>query len=173
VLGFHLKQWPVARAAGRDHHVVYRCWQVLEERPQGSRVVGVEGCGVWRAEFERRLVEPVGISARKRDVSTLSAGASSCLEPDASAAADHDDGLSGQFRFPLGVSRRALADHDRSDLVASATEARCPRKIPLGRIIDTSRFLSRPPSGYAMKMPLGRLGREPKTSSAPLEGEKR
>jgi len=110
----HLKQRPVARPAGRDHHVVDRCWEVLEESTQGSCVVGVEGCGALRADFERRLLEPVGISACKHDVSALGTGASSRLEPDASAAADHDDGLSGQFRFPLGGIRRSRAGHYRS-----------------------------------------------------------
>src|SRR5258706_452594 len=36
----HLEQRSVARAAGRDHHMVDRCWQVLEESFQGSRVLG-------------------------------------------------------------------------------------------------------------------------------------
>src|SRR4030088_2732411 len=81
--------------------MVDRCWQVPEEPLQGSRVVGVEGRGALRAEFHRRLLQPVGIAAGEDDIRTLSPGASSCLEPDACAAADHDDRLSGQFRFCL------------------------------------------------------------------------
>jgi hypothetical protein len=40
------------------------------------------------------LICAVGIAAGDYDIGTLSPGASSCLEPDASAAADRDDGLS-------------------------------------------------------------------------------
>jgi len=101
--------------------VVDRCWQVLEEPLQGSRVVGVEGRSAWRAEFRRRLLEPVGITAGEDDISTLSPGAPGCLEPDARAAADHDDGLSGQFRFALGGNRSGCAGHGSSDGVVSAT----------------------------------------------------
>ena len=90
------------RAAGRDHHMVDRCRQVSEERLQGGRVVGVEGRGALRADFQRRSFEPVGIAAGEDDIGTLGAGASGRLQPDAGAAADHDDGLSGKFRFALG-----------------------------------------------------------------------
>jgi hypothetical protein len=51
------------RTAGCDHHMVDRCWQVLEEPLQGSRVVGVEGRGALRAKFQRRLLEPVDACA--------------------------------------------------------------------------------------------------------------
>ena len=98
----HLEQGSVSRAAGSDHDVVDRWWQVLEELPQGSRIVGVEGCGALRANCQRGLLEPVGISAGQDDVGTLGTGESSRLESDPSAAADHDDGLSGQLRFPRG-----------------------------------------------------------------------
>ena len=82
--------------------MVDRCGQVLEEPLQGSRVVGVEGRSVWRAELRRRLLEPAGIAAGEDDIGTLGPGAPGCLEPDTCAAADDDDGLSGQFRFALG-----------------------------------------------------------------------
>ena len=76
-----------------------RSWK---NRCQGSRVVGVEGRGALRAEFGRRLLEPVGIAGGEDDIGTLGPGAPGGLEPDARAAADHDDGLPGQFRFALG-----------------------------------------------------------------------
>jgi hypothetical protein len=111
----HLEQGPVVRSAGSNHHVVDRCWQVLEEPPQGCRIGGVEGRGALCANCESRLLEPVGIPAGEDDVSTLSTGAPSRLEPDASGAADHDDRLSGQLRLPLGGNRSARGGHDRSD----------------------------------------------------------
>jgi hypothetical protein len=67
--------------------MVDRCWQVLEEPLQGSRVVGiVEGRGTLCAEFQRRLLEPVGIAAGEDDIGTLSPRASSCLQPDAGSS---------------------------------------------------------------------------------------
>ena len=48
------------------------------------------------------------------DISTLSPGAPGCLEPDARAAADHDDRLPGQFRFALGGNRGGCAGHGSS-----------------------------------------------------------
>jgi len=94
--------------------VVDRCWQVLEELSQGSRIVGVEGCGALCANCERRMLEPVGIPAGEDDLSALSTGDSSRLESDASAAADHGNGLSRQLRLPLGRTRHTRAGHDRS-----------------------------------------------------------
>src|SRR5260370_42500265 len=95
--------------------MVDRRWQAAEEPLQGSRVLGVEGRGTLRAEFQRRLLEPVGIAAGEDDIGTLSPGASSCLEPDARAAADDDDGLSGQFRSALGGNRSGCAGPESSD----------------------------------------------------------
>jgi hypothetical protein len=134
----HFKQRPVVGTAGRDHHVVDRCWQVLEEPPQGSRIVGVECRGALRAKFERGLLERAGIPAGENDVSALSTGQSSGLKPDARAAADHDDRLSGQLRFPLGGTRRAPAGHDRSDHWRRRPGLLVMRRIPRRWVIDTS-----------------------------------
>src|SRR5258708_3649144 len=90
----HLEQRPVARAAGRDHHVVDRCWQVLEESFPGSRVLGVEGHTTLPAQFQRRFPDPVGMAAGEDDIGTLNPGASSGPETDACAAAHHAAGLS-------------------------------------------------------------------------------
>src|SRR5271163_2297481 len=43
--------------------MVDRCRQLLEEPLQASRAIGVEGRAASRAEFQRRLVEPVGTAA--------------------------------------------------------------------------------------------------------------
>jgi hypothetical protein len=82
--------------------VVDWCGQLVEEPLEPVEIGGVEGCGVLRAEFQRRLVEPVGIAAGEDDTGTLSPGPSSFSNPDAGVAADHDDGLSDQLRFALG-----------------------------------------------------------------------
>jgi len=95
--------------------MVDRRGQVAEEARQGGRVGGVEGCGALRAEFQRRLLEPAGTAAGEDDIGALSPGAPGCLEPDACAAADHDDGLPGQSRFGPGGNRSGCAGHDSSD----------------------------------------------------------
>jgi hypothetical protein len=61
------------------------------------------------------VLEPFGIAAGEDDVGTFGPGASSCLESDACAAADHDDRLPGQFRSALGGSRSVCAGHGSSD----------------------------------------------------------
>ena len=47
----------------------------------------------------RRPLEPVGIAAGEDDGGALGARPAGGFEPDPGAAADHDDGLPGQFRF--------------------------------------------------------------------------
>src|SRR5262249_52520875 len=90
-------------------------------------VVSVEGRGASRTDLQRRLLEPVGIAAGEDDIGTLSPSASSCLEPDARAAADHDDGLSGQLRVVLGGDRSPCAGHDSSDGAAESAFGVFPR----------------------------------------------
>ena len=107
-------QGRVVRAGAGDHHVIDRLRQVLEEPVEGGRVGRVEGHGALRADFQRRLLQPVGIAAGEDDIGTLGPGPPGCLEPDAGAAADHDDGLSGQFRFALGANRSGCAGHGSS-----------------------------------------------------------
>src|SRR6516164_2986525 len=116
------------RAAGRDHHMVDRCWQGPEEPLQGSRVVGVEGFAVLRADLQHCLLEALGIAAGEDYIGTLSPCASSCLEPDACAAADHDDGLSDEFRFAPGGTGSGSSGHGSSDGQVSATDHRVARR---------------------------------------------
>ena len=65
-----------------------------------------------RAELARGALEALGIAAGEDDVGALGARAPGRLEPDAGAAADHDDGLAEQLRLALrsvmpGSERRA------------------------------------------------------------------
>jgi hypothetical protein len=85
--------------------MVNRARQFLKERPQGSRIVGIEGRGALGAEFARRLFEAFAIASDEDDAGALGAGTASGFKPDASAAADDDDGLAEQFGpGPSGVS---------------------------------------------------------------------
>ena len=53
------------------------------------------------------LLEQTGIAAGGNNIGTLSPGTPGRLQPDACTAADHHDGLPGQFRFtPLRNAKR-------------------------------------------------------------------
>ena len=53
-------------SAGSDHNMVNRARQILKERLQGSRIVGIEGRGALGAEFARRLFEAFAIASGER-----------------------------------------------------------------------------------------------------------
>ena len=107
----HLEQGSVGRAGPRDHHVVDRSRQILEEPLHRGRVGGVEGRHTLRADLPCRLPEPVGIAAGDDHVGTLGFGAPGRLQPNACASADHDHGLSSQFRRALAGAGSCWARH--------------------------------------------------------------
>jgi hypothetical protein len=72
------------------------------------------------------LLEAVGIAAGQDDAGALGAGSAGGFEPDAGAAADHDDGLPGQFRFALGGRNSGGSGHDPSNTW-------CSRRIMVSR----------------------------------------
>ena len=94
--GVHFERGLVARAAARDQHVVDRCWQLLEESLQRSRIAGVEGGGALGAELEPSLLQALAVARREDDLGALGPGASGGLQTDPGAPADHDDGLPEQ-----------------------------------------------------------------------------
>ena len=104
-------------SAGGDHHVVDRAWEILEERLQGGRIVGVEGRGALRAELARGSLEAFGIAPGEDDAGALGAGSPGGFQPDAGAAADDDDGLADQFPFALGGYSSGSGGHDSSGVV--------------------------------------------------------
>jgi hypothetical protein len=110
----HLGQRRVVRAAGRDHHVVDRCRQVLEEPLQASRVRSVEGRGAPRPELVRSVLETVGIAAREDDLGPRGPRPPGSLEADAGAAADQDDGLPEQLGLALGGRHGGCSGHGSS-----------------------------------------------------------
>src|SRR5262249_10966409 len=114
VLWRHFEGRPVAGTAGGDHHVVDRSWEILEERLQGGRIVGVEGRDALRVELERCLLEALGIAPGEDDAGALGAGSPGALRPDAAAAADDNDGLAEQFRIALGGYSSGCGGHGSS-----------------------------------------------------------
>ena len=65
-----------------------------------------------RAEFGRGLLQALGVAAGEDDVGPFGAGPAGGLEPDAGAAADHDDGLPEQGWFVRGDGDGGLDGHD-------------------------------------------------------------
>ena len=88
--------------------------EILEERLQGGRIVGVEGRGPLRVEFQRCLLEAIEIAPGEDDAGALGAGSPGGFQPDAGAAADDDDDLAKEFRFAPGGYSRGCGGHDSS-----------------------------------------------------------
>ena len=86
-------------SAGSDHNMVNRARQILKERLQGSRIVGIEGRGALGADFARRLFEAFAIASGEDDAGALGAGTPSGF------TANDDDGLAEQFRPRPGSLR--------------------------------------------------------------------
>jgi hypothetical protein len=74
------------RSAGSGN-MVNRARQILKERLQGSRIVGIEGRGALGAEFVRRLFEAFAIASGEDDAGALGAGTPSGFKAYARAAA--------------------------------------------------------------------------------------
>jgi hypothetical protein len=94
----HFEGRPVVGSAGGHHHVIDRVREILEERLQGGRIVGVEGRDPLRVELVRCLLEAFGIAPGEDDAGALGARSPGGFRPDAGAAADDDDSLAEQFR---------------------------------------------------------------------------
>lgn len=80
--------------------------------PTTRRMGASRGAGRGAAEFGRAPLEAVGVAAGQDNAGALGAGPASRLKPDAGAAADHDNGLPGQFRLALGGSDGGCGGHD-------------------------------------------------------------
>ena len=111
----HVDEARVVRPAGRDHDVVDRAGRPWKNRSSGSRIRGVEGGGAQRLEFARGALEALGIPAGEDQPGPLGACSPGRFEPDAGAAADHDDGLPEEFRLALDGRGGGCGAHDSSD----------------------------------------------------------
>jgi len=79
-------------------------------------VVGVERGGAECVEIERCTMQGVvGVEAGEDHVGALGVGACGCREPDARAAADHDDGLSKKRRLAVCGGGCGCGGHGSSD----------------------------------------------------------
>ena len=93
----HLGERRVVRAAARDHQLVDRLRQVVEEALEAIGLRGVERRGAHRADLARGAREAFGAAAGEDDLGPLGTGAPRGFEADAGAAADDDDGLAEQL----------------------------------------------------------------------------
>src|SRR5262245_53520935 len=99
-----LRERSVVGAGTSDQDVVDGRAQFVEEAPESFEVGRIEGCDA-RAELQAGAAEAIGVTRSKDNAGSLGPGAPRRLEPDAGAATDHDDGLSGE----LGLAAHADA----------------------------------------------------------------
>ena len=112
----------VVRAAGGDHDVVDRRRQLVEEALEALEVGGVKRRAAERAELACGVRQTFRVAAGENDIGTLGPCSPGRFKPDARAAADHDDRLSGKCRFAAhaGVAHFGAA-HGNSVPACSAT----------------------------------------------------
>ena len=106
-----LHQGCITWTGARDHHMVDGSRQMEEEFHERSRIVGVECCTSQRAEFTRGSLQALGVPCGEDNVGALDARPPRRLETNAGASANHDDGLSEEFRFALDSSSRGSDVH--------------------------------------------------------------
>ena len=112
-----VSQGRVVRAGTGDHHVVDWLRQAAEEPAERIRVGGVERRAAARAELGRGLLEPAGVAGGQDDLGSFGAGPPGGFQPDAGAAADHDDGLPGQFGSAWAGRGIGRGGHDSSSRI--------------------------------------------------------
>ena len=89
--------------------MVDRLGQIVEKPPEPLEVGGVERVDAG-PELEADAVQAIRVARGEDHVGSLGAGTPGRLEPDARAAADHDDGLPRELRlaahaFPSAIHR--------------------------------------------------------------------
>ena len=129
----HVGERRIVGAAGGHHDVVDRACEVLEEVVDRIRIAGVERRGARRSQLACRALEPFGVAAGQDDLGPLGSCAPGRLEPDAGAAADHDDRLPEQLRLApalrdarhrVSFRQLAMGGPERTALPAAAMFAR-------------------------------------------------
>jgi hypothetical protein len=104
--------------------MVDRDWQLVEEPLKPVEIGGVEG-GNTGAQLEAGLVQGVRVARRDDHLGSPLPREAGRLEPDAGAAADHDDGLAEQLPFVLRW-RKGRQDHFAA-ISTGCLAAICPR----------------------------------------------
>jgi hypothetical protein len=102
LVGGHLEEASVARAGASDQDMVDATGNGIEESRHRGWIGGVEGGGGPCADLARRVLETLSRAAGEDHVGPLGTCQPGGLQSDASAAANHDDGLPQQVRFMPG-----------------------------------------------------------------------
>jgi hypothetical protein len=125
-------------SAGRRHrNVVDFSGQLVEEAAEPLEVRRVEG-GDARPQLEAGCGDVVRVAGRDDHARSRLTRATGRLQPDAGAAADHDDGLPGQVctlaqrGLPTDCRSSARASHQGNRLVRALVPA-CKRAVGSSR----------------------------------------
>ena len=108
-----------AKLVFSDEHVVDRGGQLVEEPLDLRCVVGVEGGAAVRLDVAGGSLEPLRVAPGEDDVGALASGEPCRVQPEAGAAADHDDGLAEQSRLTLDGDAGGFGGHGRSSFAHS------------------------------------------------------
>ena len=94
LLGRHVDQRRVARAARGDHDMIHRISQAAEEVSERGRVVDVKGRGALGADLGPGLSQPLLVAAGEDRLGPLGAGRAGGLQSDAPTPPEHEHELS-------------------------------------------------------------------------------
>ena len=115
-----LRQRRVVGTGARDQHVIDRRGQLVEEPAEPVEVGGVEGGDAGGPELEADALQAIRVARGEDHLGALRARAPGGLEPDARAAADHDDGLPEQRRRLAGGRDGRCGGHGSSSCQTAA-----------------------------------------------------
>src|SRR5215472_12804498 len=96
----HIGETSVVRPTGCHHHVV-DCREVPKEPIESNRIRGVEGRGTQGINLTGSVLEALGIPAREDHLGPFCMCTTCRFESDASATADHNNGLPKKLRFTV------------------------------------------------------------------------
>jgi hypothetical protein len=119
---------------------VVDCREVTEEPIESDRIRGIEDRGTQGINLTGSVLEALGIPAREDHLGPFRTCTTCRFESDASATADHNNGLPKELRFTVGGGGDNYSAHRSSDstsiLLATLPAARRLRS-PLRVIFNT------------------------------------
>src|SRR5262245_11993583 len=110
----HIGEASVVRPTGCHHHVV-DCREVTEEPIESNRIRSVEGRSTQGINLIGSVLEALGIPARENHFGPFCTCTTCRFESDASATADHNNGLSQELRFTVDGRGDCYGAHRCSD----------------------------------------------------------
>src|SRR6516225_9401813 len=111
LIEIELRQRRVVGTGACYQHVVHRRWQVVEEPLEELEVSGVKGRSAQGIDFTRGTLKVVRIATGEDYLRALRTCQPGRFESDASASADHENGLTQEFRLPLDMRGASDSAH--------------------------------------------------------------